>query len=197
MPDRATLDYYEKAAPRTTFDSGAAPSRDLDAFLDRLAPGAHVLELGCGGGRDAARMVERGFVIDPTDGAGALVRKANERFGVGARAMRFDELEAIAQYGAVWAHASLLHVPRAELPDVLVRVRHALTPQGWHYGSYKLGDAEGRCKLGRLHNFPNEELIVTAYREAGFAIEATRRWTGDGADGTMRDWIAIIARKLV
>lgn len=196
MTDRATLAFYEKAAPRFTFDSSAAPSRDLNDFLARLVSGARVLELGCGGGRDAAHMIERGFAVDATDGVAAMVRKANERFDIGARQMRFDEIDAIARYDAVWAHAGLLHVPRAELPDVLARIRRALTPEGWHYASYKLGDAEGRCKLGRLHNFPDKDWLLSLYREAGFAVEATREWEGDGADGTIRSWVAFTAQNL-
>ncbi|MFB0611090.1 class I SAM-dependent methyltransferase [Aurantiacibacter poecillastricola] len=195
MPDEATLAYYQRAAPRYTLSFGCAPSRHLDAFLDLLEPGAGVLEVGCGAGRDAARMVERGFSVDATDGTPAMVGKAKERFGVQARVMRFDQLDARNAYDAVWAHASLLHVARSELPGVLDAIRRALNPGGWHYASYKLGDGEGRCLLGRLHNFPDQDWILAAYREAGFAIENTEMWEGSGADGTVRDWIAITARK--
>ena len=109
MSDPATIAYYEANAPRYTLSFGQAPSRHLDRFLDRLAPGARVLELGCGGGRDSARIRERGFDLDATDGTAAMVRKANERFDVGARVMTFEELDAQSEYDAVWAHACLLH----------------------------------------------------------------------------------------
>jgi len=196
VSDHATLTFYEQSAPHYTLNHGQAPGRDLDGFLDRLEPGAHVLELGCGGGRDAARMVERGFAVDATDGVGAMVRKANERFKIGARQMRFDELMAEAAYDAVWAHACLLHVARADLPGVLAAILRALKPGGWHYASYKLGTGEGRCLLGRLHNFPDRDWIIAAYRDAGFTIADALIWEGSGADGTVRDWIAITARKL-
>ena len=196
MSDRATLAFYERTAPRYTFSSGQAPSRDLDSFLDRLDPGARILELGCGAGRDAARMVERGFEIDATDGVAAMVRKANERFDVDARQMRSDELAVEKEYDAVWAHASLLHVSRVEVPGVLRSIRRALRPGGWHYASFKLGNREGRCDLGRLHNFPTPGWIYSRYRESGFSIENRRAWVGSGADGTVRDWIAITVRRL-
>ncbi len=194
MSDSATLAYYEKSAPFYTLSCGQAPSRDLDPFLDRLQPAVHILELGCGGGRDAARIVERGFTVDATDGSATMVRKANERFDLGARQMRFDELDAAEKYDAVWAHACLLHVARADLPAVLSSILRALKPEGRHYASFKLGTAEGRCKLGRLHNFPTESWVVSAYREAGFHVCESATWTGDGADGTLREWIAITAK---
>ena len=57
MSDAATLAFYEREAPRyvVAMAQGAARSLSeqfLARFLPRLAPGAHVLELGCGGGRE-------------------------------------------------------------------------------------------------------------------------------------------------
>ena len=195
MSDPATIAFYEREAPHYTLSFGQAPSRHLDAFLDRLAPGARILELGCGGGRDSARIIERGFGLDATDGVAAMVRKANERFDVGARQMRFDELDADADYDAVWAHACLLHVARADLPGILARIHTALRPGGWHFANYKLGDGEGRDLLGRLHNFPAKDWIVQTYGQAGFAVVESETYPGKGADGTMRDWIALTMRR--
>lgn len=195
MSDPDTIAFYQREAPRYTLSFGQAPSRHLDAFLDRLEPGARVLELGCGGGRDSARIVERGFEPDATDGTPAMVRKANERFDVGARVMRFDELVAIEEYDAVWAHACLLHLARAELPGVLKAIRAALKAGGWHFANYKLGNAEGRDLLGRLHNFPDKRWITRAYEEAGFRIVDSEVYPGKGADGTQRDWIALTLRR--
>ncbi len=193
--DPATLAFYQSEAPRYTLAFGQAPSRHLETFLDRLQPGARILELGCGGGRDSARIVERGFDLDATDGVEAMVRKANERFDVGARQMRFDELTADTEYDAVWAHACLLHVARDDLPSVLGSIHRALRPEGWHFANFKLGDGEGRCKLGRLHNFPTRAWIEGCYREAEFSIDESDVYSGKGADGTMREWIGLTARK--
>lgn len=192
--DTATIDYYEANAPHYTLSFGLAPSRHLDAFLDRLDPGARILELGCGAGRDSARIVERGFELDATDGTPAMVRKANERFDVGARHMRFDQLDAETEYDAVWAHACLIHVARAEFPAVLSSINRALRDGGWHYANFKLGDAEGRDLLGRLHNFPEEAWLVEQYKAAGFTLIESETYRGEGADGTVRDWCALTLR---
>ena len=193
--DPATYDYYQIGAPYYTSSGAQSHSRHLDAFLDRLLPGARVLELGCGGGRDGAHISARGFIIDATDGIPAMVAKANERHNVGARLMRFDELEAQAAYDAIWAHACLLHCPRAQLPDILNRIVTALRPGGFHYASFKLGNGEGRDLLGRLHNFPDAERLRTAYNNAGFETVEEQVFAGKGSDGTQRDWIALTVRK--
>lgn len=193
--DPDTIAFYQTRAPHWVFHSGEAHSHQLDAFLDRLPHRAAVLELGCGGGRDAARMRERGFVVDATDATPALVLRANEAYGLGARVMAFHELDAEARYAGVWAHASLLHCPRAALPDVLARIRQALVPGGWHFASFKLGAAEGRDLLGRLHNFPPPEWLIAAYETAGFAVETQHTYAGKASDGTQRDWIDLTLRK--
>lgn len=193
--DPATHEFYTKRAPFFTQSGAQGYSRDLDAFLDRLEPGAAVLELGCGGGQDANRMRERGYAIEATDGIEAMVKKANERFDLGARVLRFDELAERARYDAIWAHATLLHCPRAELPDALARIHRALKPGGLHYASYKLGDGEGRDLLGRLHNFPSRDWILARYIDAGFALVDHPVLPGMASDGTQRDWIHITARK--
>lgn len=195
MSDAATLAFYEREAPRYTLGGAQGPSRHLDAFLDRLTPGARILEVGCGGGRDAARMIARGFDVDPTDGCLTMAKKAQERLDRPVRVMRFEELGADAAYDAVWAHASLLHVPLSELSDVLKRVAGALRPGGWHFANYKLGHGEGRDYFGRYYSFPTEDDLCTVYREAAsWQAVVVDRYQGSGFDGVAADWLALVMR---
>ncbi|MFN3989302.1 MAG: class I SAM-dependent DNA methyltransferase [Erythrobacter sp.] len=194
--DPDTIAFYQARAPHYVLTFAERHSYQLDAFLDRLPPGGHVLELGCGGGQDAARIKARGFSIDATDATPAMVAKANERWAVGARVMAFDELAAEAAYDGVWAHASLLHCPRAALPDVLARIQRALRPGGWHFASYKLGEAEGRDDLGRFYNFPSADWLTAQYNAIpGWHIAETRHYQAGGFDNVERDWIDVIVEK--
>jgi SAM-dependent methyltransferase len=182
--DSETLDFYSASA-RVYLGSGArGVSRHLPSFLDLLPPRARILELGCGGGRDAEAMIAAGFDVDPTDGATEIAQIAEERIRRPVRVMHFDELDALQVYDAVWANASLLHVPRTCLPQILARVFRVLKPDGLHFASYKGGSAEGRDRFGRYFNYLSREEVIEAYRRSGpWQVVSVTEYLGGGYDG--------------
>jgi len=194
--DAATLQFYAREAPTYAASGLGGTSRFLRPFLSMLPPEASVLELGCGGGRDAAAMLAAGFRVDVTEGVPEVAREAEKRLGRPVRIMRFDELDALAAYDAVWAHASLLHVPLARLPIVLHKIFQALKPGGLHFANYKAGGVEGRDRYGRYFNFPSREQLLTAYRRGGeWQIVSIESYTGGGYDGRQGPGIALTARR--
>src|SRR3989344_2704861 len=196
--DQATLGFYADASPVYVASGPGGASRHLDAFLRLLAPGARILELGCGGGRDSEEMLARGFKLDATDGVPEIARKAEERIGRPVRVMRFDELDAVDEYDGVWAHASLLHVPRPTLPGVLALVFRALKPGGTHFANFKGGGCEGRDAFGRYFNYLTADEVRAAYgRSAEWDIQSLTEYLGGGYDGVQGPWVGITARKPV
>lgn len=194
--DPETLDFYATAAPTYTASGPKGASRHLQPFLDRLTPGARILELGCGGGLDAQYMLERGFDVDATDGTVEIAAQAETRLGRPVKVMRFDELDAVAEYDAVVASASLLHVPRTDLPDVIGRIWTALKAGGWHLASYKGGGAEGRDGFGRYFNYLDADELRALYAQAGeWAQMDIWSGIGGGYDGVQGPWHAITVRK--
>jgi SAM-dependent methyltransferase len=196
MSDAATLRFYAAEAPVYAASGPDGANRHLGGFLDHLPPGARILELGCGGGRDSAAMLVRGFDIDPTDGVAEIARQAEQRLGRAVRVMRFDELDAVEAYDAVWAHASLLHTPRTALPDVLARVFRALKPGGLHFANFKSGAAEGRDGFGRYFNYLSAEAARDAYLGAApWELLSLTEYAGCGYDGHPTPWVAVTARR--
>jgi len=197
--DHETAEFYRLRAAEWAAALPHAWSRQLDAFLDGLEPGARILELGCGDGRDAARMIARGFAVDPSDGAPEMARLASARLGREVPVMRFDRLEAEGQYDAVWANASLLHVPGAKLPAILGRVHRALKPGGWHFASYKSepgGTGEGhRDEHGRYYSYISEDALRTAYGAHEWRSLAVRHGLGGSFGGVPTEWLNVTARR--
>lgn len=194
--DPATLDFYAREAAVYTASGPDGISRHLPAFLARLPPGARILELGCGAGRDSAHMIEQGFDLDPTDGVDAMARQAAQRVGRPVRLLRFDELDIDRGYDAVWASASLLHVPRAALGDVLGRIWRALKPGGWHGATYKGGGTEGRDAHGRYYNYPDAPTLRALHRAAApWSDLETEEYPGGSYGGAPSPWVSILARR--
>jgi SAM-dependent methyltransferase len=194
--DRLTLDFYEQHAAEWAAHLPHGYSPRLDHFFDRLPPGAAILELGCGDGREAARMIARGFEVHPSDGTPAMARLASERLGREVPVMDFGELDAVAAYDAVWCQASLLHLAEDELAPVLSRIHRALRPGGWHWASYKDGTGGGRDEAGRFFSYIPLARLEAAYRGAGGWSDLTIETAQGSAyfrGPTM--WHGVLARK--
>jgi SAM-dependent methyltransferase len=188
--DPETLAFYDREAGVYAARQQDAELRRLHRFLDGLVPGATILELGCGGGRDAEAMIERGFEVTPTDGSPGLAAEAERRLGRPVRIMRFEELDATTAFDAVWANASLLHVPAPQLARILGKVRCALRSGGRAFASFKSGEAPGRDSLGRYYNFSSEAALRAAYETAGpWASLEIDHAEGGGFDGVARAWL--------
>lgn len=194
--DPATLAFYATEAPVYVGSRPDAISKHLTGFLERLPPGGSILELGCGGGIDAAHMIAMGFDVEPTDGVAEIAAQAEARLGRPVRVMLFEELDSVARYDAIVANASLLHVPRAGLADILSRVWRALKSGGWHMASYKGGGGEGRDDYDRYYNYLSRGEADTFYRQAGdWSMIEFEESIGGGYFGKVGPWIKVTARK--
>lgn len=155
-----TLDYYQKNA-QTFFDNtvGVNISSLYDTFTPYLPQGGYVLDAGCGSGRDALAFRLMGYQVDAFDASEGLAKLASQYSGVAVEPMTFADVNAVQKYDGIWCCASLLHVPYAELPDVMARLARALKPGGIWYASFKYGEGE-REKEGRRFSDMNESRLA-------------------------------------
>ena len=123
--DEETLRFYRSNAQAYAEREITKHTR-LARFLALLAPGATILELGCGAGAASAEMLARGFDSRPTDGSPEMTAEASRRLGRPVETLLFHDLDEVEAYDGVWANACLLHVPRDELAPILTRIWRAL-----------------------------------------------------------------------
>lgn len=149
-----TLNYYtENAADFAAGTVNVDFSATQERFLEKLLPGASILDLGCGSGRDTKAFLDRGYRMTAVDGSPELCRIASAYTGIPVRQMLFAELDDAKSYDGIWACASILHVPSAELPDIFRRMLTALKPGGIIYTSFKYGTFEGERNGRRFTDF--------------------------------------------
>lgn len=194
--DARTLEFYNLQAETYVASGPGGTSRFLYNFLERLTPGVHILELGCGGGTDALAMRAAGFVVTPTDGSPSIAAKAEVLLQTPVRVMRFDELADDEAFDAVWASASLLHAPREELGSIFERIWNGLRPGGLFFASFKSGGTEGRDRHGRYFNYLSKGQAIETYAASGtWQIVEVNEYVGGGFEGGSGPWIAVTARK--
>ncbi len=152
-----TLNYYaENAADFAAGTVNVDFSSIQKRFLTRLQPGTSILDFGCGSGRDTKAFLAWGYRVTAIDGSQELCAIASANTGLPVRQMLFDELNDVEAYDGIWACASILHVPSAELPDIFRRMITALKPGGIIYTSFKYGTFEGERNGRRFTDFTEE-----------------------------------------
>jgi hypothetical protein len=188
-----TLSFYNTNAEQYAADEGT-PNPRLFSFLDLCRPNGKVLELGTGGGVDAAAIIEKGFDLDATDGSCELAAIASRRIGQPVRTMLFNELNAVGIYDGIYACASLTHIPRSELVSVIKKIHRALSETGVVWASFKAGAEEGSDALGRYYSYLSQDELIALWRTAApwQQIEA-EVWLGGAYDRKPTEWVAITA----
>ena len=139
-----SLSFYEKNAQQF-FDS----TKDVDMsqlyaeFLPLLTSESHILDAGCGSGRDSLAFIQRGFLVTSFDGCRQLATLAGRLTQQQVQCCKFIDFESDVLFDAIWASASLLHVKFCELPEVFSHLTSYLKFGGVFYCSFKLGGYEG------------------------------------------------------
>jgi len=190
-----TTSFYADNAETYATRDRKPPTKRLDAFLAALPEKARILELGCGGGQDCAYMLSKGFDVTPTDGSAELAHEAEKLIGRPVTVMRFEELSANEEFDGIWAEASLLHVPRADLAGVLALIHNALKQDGIFHASFKAGTAEGHDGFGRYYNYPSREWLQELLVTGGWRNVMINQADGGGYDNRPTRWLYLRACK--
>ena len=191
-----TIDYYKQNVK--SFIDG---TRDVnfaeiqDTFLELLPENARILDFGCGSGRDAKYFLEQGYMVDAIDGSLELCIAASDYTGLNVKHMLFQELNENEMYDGIWACASVLHVEKVKLPDIIHKMSTATKANGIIYLSFKYGNFEGE-RHGRYFTDMTEdkmENLLNSFPE----IKIEKQWiTGDVRAGRGDErWLNMILRK--
>ena len=190
-----TLKYYQDNA-QTFFDGtvNVDMSSLYEIFTRHLAPGARVLDAGCGSGRDAKAFKEMGYQVEAFDASSAMVELAREYTGLPVQLMTFADVDWKEEFDGIWCCASLLHVPALELLGVMQKLADALKPGGVWYVSFKYGDGEREVDGRRFTDM--DEVVLRRVLGAVPGIEFESLWiTQDKRPGRDDVWLNGVLQK--
>lgn len=165
---------------------GTRPSRLARAMSARLRPGARVLDLGCGEGRDSVFFASRGFEVTGVDVSAAGLQKAERlarAHGVKVRWMSADAADWMptGPFDLVYSCGALHYVARRHRARVLSQLQAATRPGG-HHALVVFTDRHIYVEHGERIDYFAEDELDGAY--AGWLVRARTRTliacTGDG-----------------
>ncbi|MCB1837835.1 MAG: methyltransferase domain-containing protein, partial [Alcanivoracaceae bacterium] len=190
-----TLRYYDSNAQAFIEATFSVPMSPLyEHFLPRIPKGGHILDAGCGSGRDALYFHQQGYRVTAFDGSRAMAELASKKTGLPITHRTFTDVSEIKLYDGIWACASLLHLQAPEIADALSRLWNALKPGGLLYLSFKHGTGE-HVKDGRHFLYANEELAGRWIDDLQEVRECTIWRTEDQRPDRSETWLNILVAR--
>jgi SAM-dependent methyltransferase len=170
---------------------------EMARFAQLLAPGARVLDMGCGTGQDTAWLAEQGYAAAGVDLSGGMLREARRR-GVMEPLVQADMRALPFRSGSccgLWVCASLLHIPKKEVGVVLRELRRVID-RGQVYIAVKRGTGEawveGQGRRRRFFAYYTGDELGRLVEQAGFEVLSC--WEAADQAGRTRPWINLLAR---
>lgn len=195
MNNTTTIKYYDINAEAFIKGTQAVDfSATQNRFLNQLT-GKSILDFGCGSGRDTKYFLEQGYDVIAIDGSEELCKAASIYTGIKVKHMMFQDLCESSTYDGIWACSSILHLSKAELKGVLLKMAEALTSNGIIYTSFKHGTFEGERSGRYFTDFTIE--TFTEYIRGIKTLAIKEYWiTGDVRPGREDEkWLNLILQK--
>jgi ubiquinone/menaquinone biosynthesis C-methylase UbiE len=206
MSKEKTIEHYDKLADEFFYrNSVTMYGKEYDIFFNLLPEGNSVLEIGCGIGRDAVKLIEK-YKYTGTDASQSMLNIAKKNVLNGEfRVMDFYNLDFPEKsFDGFWAAASLLHVPKNEISEVLKGIKRVVKDSGVGFISLKLKDSldEGVIKENkqgipteRYFSFYSEGEFNQILEKSGFqVIEETR--VKEENDPRQQMWLCYFVRAI-
>ncbi len=171
--NKPMVDFYQTNA-KEYFDSTARI--DATPFLlplsKELQPGASIMDIGCGSGRDLRWLATRGFNPTGLERSPSLAAMAQEFSGCPVIEGDFLIFNfANLSFDALLLVGALVHVERSLLPEVLQRISGALAADGLIYLTLKEGTGERVADDGRVFTLWSQEQLEAIFRKLQFKVK--------------------------
>lgn len=185
--------YHENAENYIARTLDLPMTEAMAPFLNLLPPTGHILDVGCGSGRDTRTMREKGYRVTPLEPCRRMATLAQIVLGdlvdrVQVRAAQ--DINEVGMYDGIWACASLLHVPQGSQSEVFYKMAAALKPGGVLFCSYKYNAEGPRWRWEGGRPFLDLNIATLASWLQAFGYEPLH------LTATHPGWVSAVARKI-
>jgi len=152
-----------------------------------------ILDFGCGPGRDVHFFKNLGHHVVGLDGSENFCAMAREYTNCKILCQSFLELDLPeSKFDAVFANASLFHVPKQLLSKVLKELHISLKKNGVLFTSTPRGNSEGMSN-GRYGNYMEFDELSQCLTNNNFDIQ-THYYRPEGLPRDEQPWLAVVSR---
>lgn len=165
----------------------------LSGFVRRLRPGAHVLDVGCGSGRDLLWLKQQGFAVTGFDASPGLAELARRHAGCIVVEGDFEIFDfKTLSVDAVLMSGSLVHLSHDRLAPALKNILNALKkiPDTRVYLSLKEGEGFSRHTHNRTYYLWRDQDVRSVISDLGLTVLETSRL--ESARGNGEIWLGYI-----
>ena len=174
-------------------------SQNIDALCRHLplSDEQHrILDLGCGPGRDLKELTRRGHLAIGLDGCAAFCTMAQQYSGCTVLHQNFIDID-ISSYSfhGIFANASLFHIHKSRLQDVLMSFHSALVDNGVVFCSNPRGPNIEQLNGLRYGNYMDVEGWSEHFTQAGF-VHVEHYFRPTSLPRPEQPWLAMVWRKV-
>lgn len=190
--DQHAASYYEGTKDH---DVG----QNIDALLRAIATPApaHILDFGCGPGRDLQTFTKLGHHAIGLEGSAEAARLAHSISGCEVWVQDFFALDLpTAYFDGIFANAALFHIPLELLPTVLADLWECLKPNGVLFSSNPRGQNQAQWYGDRFGYYHDLASWRTHLLKANF-VEIEHYYRPSGLPFEQQPWLATVWKKKV
>ncbi|QWD31459.1 class I SAM-dependent methyltransferase [Polynucleobacter paneuropaeus] len=188
--DQNAVPYYEGTKDHDV-------SQNIDALLRAIKtkPPFHILDFGCGPGRDLRTFTKLGHIAIGLEGSEQAAQIARTKSGCEILVQDFFNLNLPeSAFDGIFANASLFHIPKKLLPKVLGNLWASLKPNGILFSSNPRGNNEESWYGDRFGSYHDLEGWRSFMMNSQFT-EIEHYYRPEGIPIEQRPWLASVWKK--
>ena len=189
------FDYYQKNFKeyhKKTFNID--PSSFLLPLSEKLSPGACILDIGCGSGRDLLWFRQRGFEVVGFERSPGLAGLARKNVGCEVIEGDFETYDfSRLSVDAIMLIGALVHLPHSKVSAVLISINRALKDDGNIFLSLKKGAGNTSDSHGRVFYLWNDGELRDLFKDLG--LDVIDYFQQSSMIGTDEVWIGYVLEK--
>ena len=201
-----TLAYYEDNAKYLSQRYESAKVDTIHSLLLKTFPSkSYLLEIGCGSGRDAGFMYQKGYDVLAIDGSREMIFEAKRCHPELAGSLEVikipDDLQfEPSSFDGVYSIATLMHLDKDAIDRTIEKVAMILKPGSKFLFSVSIQrddvDDQGKDEKGRHFTTMSELEWIKCCEKYGLQFEHSEI-TGDGLDRDGIVWLTCVVGKIM